>query len=176
MILDVSGTQTIDLQALNAGANLFGDASQKLMAWVMHSKSQADIYGTSLANTNNLFTFGTVSVIQDGYGRPIIVTDSPDLHYTDGPEKYLTLGLTDEALTVEANNDFRQTTETTTGQSNITDTIQSEWSSNYGVKGYSWDKASGGKAPNDAEIRTGTNWPKYVSSDKNTAGVLIKSL
>ncbi len=38
--------------------------------------------------------------------------------------------------------------------------------------GYSWDVANGGKSPTDAEIATGTNWQRYVTDIKHSAGLI----
>jgi hypothetical protein len=50
--------------------------------------------------------------------------------------------------------------------------MQVDYSFGLGLKGYSWDQTNGGKSPTDAELATGTNWDKVVTSDKHTAGVL----
>jgi len=177
--LDVTpGTvATSTLGELNTTASLFGDASQKLVAWIMHSKSLFDLYGTALANAENLFTFGNVKVIQDGFGRPLVITDAPALidTSTTNNDNYHTLGLVSEGLIVESNDDFYQSTQEVNGDVNILRTVQSEWSNNYAIQGWSWDKASGGKSPTDAELATAANWDKYASSNKNLAGVLLIS-
>ncbi len=170
---DASATDT-DFTTLLNGAAKFGDRAGDLVAWAMHSKSMFDIYGKALANGASLFSFGTVNVRQDGFGRPLIVTDSPSLIYTpSSPDKHYILGMTPGAIRVDMNGDFVQNVETSNGDENIIRTIQSEWSYNTGIKGYSWDKASGGKSPNDAAIATANNWDRYATSHKDTAGVLI---
>ncbi|HDN27279.1 MAG TPA: hypothetical protein ENG03_09340 [Thioploca sp.] len=135
------------------------------------------MYGTALANAENLFTFGNVKVIQDGFGRPLVITDAPALidTSTTNNDNYHTLGLVSEGLIVESNDDFYQSTQEVNGDVNILRTVQSEWSNNYAIQGWSWDKASGGKSPTDAELATAANWDKYASSNKNLAGVLLIS-
>jgi hypothetical protein len=164
-----AGTPTF--ATLLAGAAKFGDRSNAIQAWLMHSKSMFDIFGTALTNSAGLFTFGTVNVRQDGFGRPFIVTDSSSL-IAAGPQ-YLIAGLVQGAIQVDMNNDFDQNIDTTNGDENILRTIQSEWTYNLGIKGYSWDKTSGGKSPNDAALATAANWDRYATSHKDTAGVLI---
>ena len=62
------GTAAVaSLESLNLGAGKFGDRHADIACWVMHSKSMTDIYGQALANSNELFNFGTVRVVQDGY-------------------------------------------------------------------------------------------------------------
>ncbi len=170
--LDKSATDT-DFSTLLAGAALFGDASNNINAWAMHSKSLFDIFGTALANTAHLFTFGTVNVRQDGFGRPFIVTDSPSLILPGTPDKHYIGGMAPNAIIVEQNGDFTQNIETKNGDENIVRTIQSEWTYEMGLKGYSWDKTSGGKSPNDAALATGANWDRISVDKKNTAGVLL---
>lgn len=170
---DVSATNT-DFQTLLKASSKFGDASANIAGWAMHSKSMFDIFGTALTNTNQLFMFGSVNVKQDGFGRPFIVTDSPSLiNIVPDPDKHYIAGMVQGAVAVEMNGDFIQNVETKNGDENIVRTIQSEWSYNVGVKGYSWDKATGGKSPNDAALGTANNWDRNVSSVKDTAGVLL---
>jgi hypothetical protein len=171
--LDASAEDTTLVTLLNASA-LFGDRSDAVRVWAMHSKSMFDIFGTALANTAGLFNFGTVNVRQDGFGRPFVVTDSPSLiNVTPDPDKHYIAGMTPGAITVTTNGDFVQNVETKNGNENIIRTIQSEWSYNLGIKGYSWDKGSGGKSPNDAALATSANWDRVVSSHKDSAGVLV---
>lgn len=171
---DYSATGTSKLSVLQGGAAKFGDRASDIRAWVMHSKSLFDIFGSALANTEALFNFGTVNVRQDGFGRPFVITDSSSLvNLTPTPDVYRTLGLVPAAIVVEANNDFDDNIETSNGDENIQRTYQAEWTYNLGIKGYSWDKSSGGKSPNDAALATGANWDRYATSHKDTAGVLV---
>lgn len=172
---DVSATDTT-FQTLLGGASKFGDRSNDLRVWAMHSKSLFDIFGTALANTEGLFNFGTVNVRQDGFGRPFVVSDSPSLivpGVDPDPDKHLIAGMTTGAIVIEMNDDFDQNVDTDNGDENIIRTIQAEWSYNLGVRGYSWDKATGGKSPNDAALATANNWDRIATSHKDTAGVLL---
>lgn len=164
---------TASLVALNRGASKFGDRAASLVAWVLHSKSAFDIYGEALTNANRLFVFGNVRVIEDGFGRPLVVTDSPHLVKAGTPDKYQILGLSAGAVLVSQNGDFTDNIETRNGNENIIRTYQAEWSYNVGVKGFAWDKTNGGKSPTDAALGTSTNWIRYSTSDKDLAGVLV---
>ncbi len=176
VIYDHSATGTATLAALNTGAAKFGDRAPDLRCWLMHSKSLFDIFGTALANTEALFNFGTVNVRQDGFGRPFVITDSPSLIDTvPAPDAYRSIGLVAGGIIVEQNNDFDDNIETSNGDENIQRTYQAEWTYNLGVKGYSWDKTSGGKSPNDAALATANNWDRFATSHKDTAGVLVIS-
>lgn len=163
------------LSALNSGASKFGDASGQIGAWLAHSKAVFDIYGSAITNAERLFQYGNVQVVQDGFGRPIIMVDSPALVTAGAPDTYHTLGLTAGAILIEQNGDFTSATPVTTGQENIKRTYQAEWSYNLGLKGFSWDKANGGASPNDAALGTSTNWDRFATSDKDLAGVIVNT-
>ena len=170
---DISAADT-SFSSLLTGAAQFGDRSNDLRAWFMHSKSMFEIFGVALANTEGLFTFGNVAVRQDGFGRAFVVSDSPSLiNVTPDPDKYYIAGLTGGGIIVETNDDFDMNMETTNGDENIQRSVQSEWSYNLGIKGYAWDKTSGGKSPNDAALATANNWDRVATSHKDTAGVLL---
>jgi hypothetical protein len=175
-LYDHTATGTPTLNVLQKGAAKFGDRAQDLVAWILHSKSIFDIYDVSLTNSNTLFTFGTVKVVEDGFGRPLIVTDSPGLTYeVAGPAtRYNILGLVSGAALVEQNNDYTENIETKNGDENIQRTYQAQWSYNLGLKGFTWDKTNGGASPTSAALATATNWDKFATSSKDLAGVLIK--
>ncbi len=169
---------TLTLNGLNHGAALFGDAAESIRAWVMHSKPLHDLYDAALTNSAQLFTFGTVQVREDAFGRVFVVTDSPSLYgAVSSPDvtDYYSLGLVENAAVVEDNGDFFSNLETSNGDENITRTWQGEWTFNLGLKGYTWDTSGGGKSPTDTEIGTGSNWDKTATSIKNTAGVAVRS-
>lgn len=162
-----------------SGSGKFGDRAQAIQAWIMHSKPLFDLYSANITNTAGLFSYGTVNIMRDPFGRLIIVTDSPSLLTVDGVSaginKYHTLGLSEGGIVVEQNGDFTALIDESTGYENIRRTYQSEWSYNLGVKGFAWDMTNGGSAPSNAAIATATNWDKYVTSNKDTAGVVIES-
>lgn len=164
---------TMSLGGLNSTAAKFGDRASAIMAWVIHSKSLFDIYGASITNAERLFEFGTVQVISDGMGRPLVMTDSTSLiNTTPTPDEYYALGLAANGVVMEQNNDFDDALDTTTGDENIQRQYQAEWSFNASVKGFAWDSTNGGKSPNDAALALGTNWDSVVTSNKDLAGVL----
>lgn len=169
----------VDPTALLNGVRKFGDRSNAIAAWIMHSNVVHDYYADNLANTERLFNYGTVNVIGDAFGRVFVVSDSPNLVEADGVsagiDKYSSLGLTTNALTVTTNADFDDATEKKTGDENIKTVYQAEWTYNLGIKGYAWDKTNGGASPNDAAVGTGTNWDLYVSDIKDSAGVVVQT-
>ena len=155
------------------GAGKFGDRMGSLAAWVLHSKSMTDLYGNAVNNGERLFTYDTINVVQDPFGRRFVMTDSDSLVLTGSPNKYRLLGLVPGAVLVEQNNDFDANMIRLNGTENIQSSYQAEWSYNLGMLGYSWDVASGGSSPTNAAIATAANWDQTASSIKDTAGVLI---
>lgn len=174
----ITSQGAMTLNGLNRGAQKFGDRAQNIRAWVIHSTPLHDLFDQSLANTNRLFTFGDVRIMEDGFGRRFIVTDSSSLYgAVTSPDvtDYYTLGLVENAIVVEDNGDFFSNLQTVNGDENITRSWQGEWSYNLALKGYTWDTTAGGKSPTDAELGTGTNWDKTATDIKNTAGVAVRS-
>ncbi len=153
----------------------FGDRSSDLVAWLLHSAPMHSFYGQAATSTTLLFTYGTINVIQDPFGRVFVVTDSPGLVTAGSPNKYNNLALVSDAIRIEQNDDFDENMQTVNGDENIQRTYQAEWSYNVGVKGFAWDKSNGGKSPNDAALATSTNWDRYATSEKDLAGVLLIS-
>lgn len=165
--------------ALNNGARTFGDRSNQILVWLLHSSPLHDFYNDNLANVERLFTYGTVNVIADPFGRLFVVSDSPSLVTADGVgagiDEYHTLGLVADSLVIHQNNDFTDNFETKNGDENILRTYQAEWSYNVGVKGFAWDKTNGGASPTDAALATSTNWDKYATDNKDIAGCVVES-
>ncbi len=163
--LNQAGASISQVELNNTHA-LFGDRSMELTTQVMTGAAYHQLIGNALANANELFSEGTVTVV-DILGKRSIVTDSPAL--VDGSDqKILCLG--PNAVTVEPNGDFDSNIETNNGKERLERTYQSEWSDNIGVKGYAWDITV--KSPDTAAIGTGANWSKEWE-DKNTAGTLL---
>lgn len=167
---------TMNFPNLGEAAAKFGDRSDSIVAWVMHSTPFFQMYQTNLANAAQLFNYGNVNVIRDPLGKLFVVTDSPNLFVDTVADYYNTLGLVPGGILIQQNNDFDAAEETVTGDENIMRKYQAEWSYNMGVLGFAWDKTAGGKSPNDAALFTGTNWDKYATSHKDLAGVLVKTL
>lgn len=173
---DVSATGKTTFNVLNAAAAKMGDRSQAILCWVLHSKTMHDLFDTALTNSQNLFSYGQVNVIQDGFGRLFVVTDSAHLVDTaPTPDVYWVAGLQQGAIEIQQNDDFDQVITDVTGDENIQRKMQAEWSYTLGVKGFAWDKTNGGHSPSNAALGTATNWDPYVTSFKDLAGVLIKS-
>lgn len=166
---------TLTPAMLNKGSAKFGDRSGDIAAWVLHSTPMHDFYGNAIANAAQLFTYGTINVVGDPFGRVFVVTDSPALITAGSPNIFYNLGLTVGAVSVDQNNDFTDNMDTTNGDENIQRSYQAEWSYNVGVKGFTWDKSNGGHSPTDSALATASNWDKIVTSNKDLAGVLVQS-
>ena len=177
--VSVKTTDVANLSSLMSGAAKFGDRSQDIVAWLMHSKSAFDIYGQALANQARLFTFGNIQVMEDGFGRPLVVTDSPSLVVADGvtagTDAYYQLGLAAGGIIVEQGNEFTDNIQTVNGDENILRTYQAEWVYQMGLKGFTWDTTTGGKSPTTAALGTAANWDKISTSHKDLAGVLVET-
>lgn len=166
------GANPLTLNALAQGAALMGDRSNQIVCWVMHSASYFDLIDAALTNTAKLFEFGTVNIVSDGLGRPIIVTDSADLK--NGSD-YYALGLVAGGIVIEDNGAIKANVESTNGYENIRRTYQAEWDWNLALKGYAWDQSNGGPSPDDSALAVGTNWDQVATSVKDTAGVVVIS-
>ena len=171
---NTSPENTLSFGNLNNGQAKFGDQASTISTWVMHSKPMFDLYGKNLTNSASLFTYGNINVMRDPFGKLLVMTDSQNLVIAGTPNNYAVLGLVPGAVIIDQNNDYTANEEAKNGDENIIRTFQAEWSYNVGVKGFAWDKANGGKSPNDAALLTATNWDKYATSHKDLAGVVVK--
>ena len=170
---------TMTHNALLSGVRKFGDAAENILCWIVPSKVYFDMLALNLANSAQLFSFGSVNVRQDFQGRPLIYTDNSTLVTVDGVssgvDKYHSLGLTTEGSVIEQNDDFTENWSNLNGGINISRTYQAEWSYNVGVKGFAWDASNGGHSPNLASLTTSTNWDKIATSHKDLAGVVVET-
>lgn len=175
--LDVSGgtDEAAKFNPVNTNLALgkMGDRRSGIVCWVAHSKTMTDYFGNALTNNERLFNYGTVNVITDPFGNPFVITDSPSLVVTGTPDKYVNLGLQPAAAIIARNEDFTDNLETSNGKENIQRTYQAEWTYNVGLRGFAWDKATGGKSPTNAALGTAANWDKVATSHKDLAGIKL---
>lgn len=167
--------KTLSPVMLNNAQSKFGDAYSLILAWILHSGSMFQLYGNALTNNEKLFVYGNVNVLRDPFGRRYVISDVPSLFTAGTPNLYYGLGLTANSVRVHLGNEFTDNFQTLNGDENIQRTYQAEWVYNLGIKGYAWDKTNGGHSPTDAALATGTNWDKYSTSDKDTAGIVVKT-
>lgn len=179
----VAAQGKLTTEALVDGMSKFGDASNNIVAWVMHSKVWFDLIKHQIGTSGNGDVVSGI-VVQAAtpltLNRPVIVTDSPALAVAGGSGSgaytdYFTLGLTPGALACENSEEERLVLQEITGLENLVVRMQGEYAYNVGVKGFKWDVQNGGSNPNDATLGTGSNWDPAASSHKDFAGVVIQS-
>jgi hypothetical protein len=173
LVYDGSAATLTHANMINALA-LFGDAGNRIKAWVMHS---APFYHLLAANitvaSGNVAGMTLVQGQVASLNRPIIVTDSTNLQYGSTPD-YAVLGLVENAVTITETERPYVTMAEVTGLENLVVRIQGEFAFNVAVKGFKWDTTNGGTSPAAAAVGTATNWDKVVSSDKDLAGVYLQ--
>lgn len=173
------GDGKLSLAAFNIAQAVYGDRWRNLAAWVMHSTAMFGLFGTNITNNERLYTFADLAISRDPFGRPFIVSDAPALMIPaagPNPAYYYTLGVTPGAALVDQNDDFIDNWSTDNGKENITRTYQAEWSYNVGIKGFTWDKTSGGKSPTDAALVSSANWDRVTGfNDRDLGCVIIKT-
>jgi len=174
LVNDYGATGTAKLVELNTAAGKFGDRQMDLSAWLMHSKVFTDLTNEAITNTSQLYNIGNIRVLQDGLGRRYVVTDAPALLVSGVPDTYNTVGMVPGAAMIETMPMVSLTTNKTEVE-NMGTVWKGESSFTVGLKGYAWDMTNGGASPTDAELATGSNWDKVVTSNKDTAGVMLIS-
>lgn len=163
--------------SLIAGLALFGDASARVVCWIMHGKPFHDLFADGVANykIDSVGGFMLVTGNPRSLGRPIVVTDSAALVTTGAPNQYHTLGLVTDAVTVTESEERSIVSEMVTGQENLIMRLQGEYAFNVGVKGAQWDITNGGANPTDANLLLSTNWDTVATDPKGNAGIRILS-
>ena len=175
--INFDGTAAVaSLPSLNSGAALFGDRQSSIVAWIMHSKSMNDIWGTALANSNRLFEFGTVAIVADPFGRPMIMTDSDALFFDNaGTDNYYQYGLVAGGLAAEDQGDMRIYDDLDLSEQNAKQILKVEGSFGVGVKGYTWNTAA--TQPDDAALALTTNWSRIANLGlTDVSGVRLTTL
>jgi len=170
-----ASTATLTHGHLNDALAPMGDAANRIVAWVMHSKPHRDLIGQAI--TDKVTDVANMAIYQGttgSLGRPMIVTDSSALIDTStSPDEYIVLGLTQGALDIIQSEPADMVNDLVTGQENISQRIQGEHAYNVKVKGATWDTANGGANPDDSTIGTGSNWDQIVTDLKDYAGVAL---
>ena len=162
--------QQLTYDTINMAHSLFGAASSLLVADFMTGHQYHKFVSQNLANAPSLLVqAGNVRVVSI-LGKVTVVVDAEALQPVDGSARVLSL--TRGAVTVSDSGDVITNVETTNGQQRIETSFQADYTFNLGVKGYSWDTATGGKSPMDPELFSGANWERVSSALQSTAGVL----
>lgn len=175
---DVTGATTKSVTHKNLLQTLakFGDASDKIACWVMHSTQFFDLGVQGITDGIVNVADGIVRRIDiPGLGRPILVTDSASLIKTaDTPDSYFVLGLSQGAIDVNESEGVNAVIQPVTGLEQLVYRSQAEYGYNVGLKGFKWDVANGGANPDDTALGTATNWDKVATDAKDLAGVVLQ--
>jgi len=167
---------TIDL--VNGLAN-FGDAADRIVMWVMHSKVYYDLVKDQIVrNIDGLSNFNVATATPVTLNRPVLITDSDALIQQLSPvaNQYTTLGLTTDSVVLEDSEDPLMYNDVITGKENIVARLQGEFAYNISCKGFKYDVTNGGVNPDDTTLSTSTNWDAVMDSIKDLSGVAIKTL
>lgn len=176
VVHDTNTERAITYRDINNAHAKFGDMSQLLVCDVMDGTTYHSLIDLNLANGERLFQSNNVTVVSI-LGKRIVVTDAPALRETPttSASDIKVLSLAAGGIVVHDAGDLITNIETSNGSQRIKTTMQADYTYGLGLKGYAWDTAIGGKSPTDAELTTGSNWAKVVTSHKQTAGVLTLS-
>lgn len=168
---------TVTHTALVNGLAKFGDASSRVVCWVMHSKNYFDLMNQAIAD--KVFEVAGVTIYQGTvatFNRPTLVIDSPSLldSVGTGTQTYRILGLTENAVEVAESEDRNIVSDIVTGLENLVMRYQGEYAFNLRLKGMQYNTAGGGVNPTNATIGTTTNWTQIVADVKLLPGIAIK--
>lgn len=179
LLTTVASSGSLATGSLVDGLAKFGDAANRIVAWVMHSKPYYDLVKEQInANVTNISNFNIQTGTPVTLNRPVIVTDSDSLKVvTASPATvdYYTLGLTANGALCEVTETSDIVIQDVTGNEVLEVRLQGEFAYNTGIKGFKWDVANGGINPNSTALGTGSNWDKSSTDNKSLAGVVIKS-
>lgn len=179
LLYTVPSSGTMATSALISGIANFGDAADRIVCWVMHSKPYYDLVKEQVTQKiTGISNFNVQTGTPVTLNRPVLVTDSDSLKVSSGSpatDTYYTLGLTANGVLCEVTETSDIVTQDVTGNEVLMVRLQGEFAYNSGIKGFKWDVANGGANPNDTAIGTGTNWDKASTDDKSLAGIVIAS-
>lgn len=170
---------TLDTLDLVNGLANFGDAANRVVMWVMHSKAYYDLVKDQIVrNIDGLSNFNVASGSAVTLNRPVLITDSAALVTPTGSPLvniYTTLGLTESAVVLEDSEAPTLYNEVVTGQQNLVTRLQGEFAYNVSCKGFKYDVTNGGVNPDDSTLATSTNWDSVMDSVKDLSGLAITS-
>lgn len=176
---EASPPTTLDTIDLVNGLAKFGDAGNRVVMWVMHSKTFYDLVKDQITrNIDGISNFNIAQATPVTLNRPVLVTDSAALVASvESPERnqYYTLGLTENGVVVEDSEEPLMYTDVITGKENIVARLQGEFAYNLSCKGFKYDVTNGGVNPDNTALATSTNWDSVMDSVKDLSGVIIKS-
>lgn len=175
----IPSSGTITTAGLVNGLAKLGDRSDRVVCWVMHSKTYFDLVLQQIAaNIDGLSNFNVKTGTPVTLNRPVLVTDSASLKVTSGSpavDDYYTLGLVAGGAMAEVTETSDIVVDDVTGNEVLMTRLQGEFAYNLGLKGFKYDVANGGANPDATAVGTGSNWDKAATDNKSLAGVIIKS-
>lgn len=152
-------------KVLTKGLRTLGDKFASVAIWVMDSATYLDIVDQAI--DNKVFEEAGVVIyggVPGTLGKPVLVTDKC-------PADTI-FGLQEGAVTVKESQAPETRAYPIDGAENISTGYRGEGAANIEILGYSWkDKAVDN--PTLAQLSVSTNWLKYATSDKMTAGFII---
>lgn len=171
-VLDNSGSG-ISTKMLANTLRQLGDASDQIVAWVMHSEKFFDLMVAQIDNkiidrvAGATIYEGTVGTL----GLPAVVTDSEELVNSGTPDTYNTLGLTPNALAVLQDGEPTESDGINRGQENLEFEIQGEHDYTVSVKGFDYTDST--VNPDDPTLGTQGNWSRVMDSVKDGPGAML---
>lgn len=166
---------TLATADLVSGLACMGDKAGDIVCWIMHSKPYYDLVAAQIsANTLNVSNFNIQTATPVTLNRPVVVVDSTSLTVSATGTRYITLGLTRDAVRILQRSPFTAT-DTVTGLANIVVRLQTEYDYELSIRGFKWDVANGSSNPSDGTLATASNWDRTATSDKDIAGVRIRT-
>lgn len=170
---------TMKTTTLVNGLSKFGDQSDALAIWVMHSKAYFDLVANQIAEKiDGISNFNIAQGQPVTLNRPVLVTDSDALTIKDGNDvvtDYLSLGLPVGALEIEDTESEYISLQEITGKANLFWRMQGEYAYNLGVLGFKWDVTNGGENPSNTALGTSGNWDAVIADVKGRAGVVLQT-
>ncbi|MCL8323717.1 Ig domain-containing protein [Providencia thailandensis] len=153
-------------KTLTKGLRKYGDKFNRVNLFVMHSTTYFDIVDQAI--DNKVYEEAGV-VIYGGQpgtlGKPVLVTDTAPVDAI--------FGLVPGAVTITESQEPTFRSYEINDKENLEIGYRGEGVVNVGVLGYSWDESKG-KNPDLTQLGTAGNWKKHFTSNKLTAGVMIK--
>jgi uncharacterized protein YjdB len=152
-------------KVLTKGLRKMGDKFSQVAIWVMDSSAYFDIVDQAIDNK----VYEEAGVVVYGgtpgtLGKPVLVTDKCPANTI--------FGLQSGAVTVKESQAPGVRSWPINDQENLAIGFRSEGTVNVEILGYSW-KNKLTVNPTLAQLGTSSNWIKYATSDKATAGFII---
>lgn len=169
---------TMTTAAMVSALAKMGDASDRVVGWLMHSKVYFDLLAHQINPSNggaNL-AYGVIQgASPQSLNRPIWVTDSASLLVAGTPDLYRTIGITAGGIQLVTSEQQTLVSDLVTGLENLVGRLQGEFAYSLGIAGAKWDVTNGGANPNATAVGTGSNWDQWCTSLKDGPGVVIIS-